>query len=165
MSCQSRYAGEAGVKVRMGKGKQVVIDEYESQARLRQPIYFVASRADRPFMGFESIHSVRMLQGKLSPGRYGITPDAPEAPINPEIDKRSRLTRTWIDEKDYTAPVEWSVSGDSLLIQIFDGDGQTIVIQDGLVAESFRQLWHLMNKALRGAEKYAALPLKAKRAV
>lgn len=162
---RSYARGQTSTRVHTGRGKEAIIWEYQQQAQLKQPIRFVATRAERPFLGFEDIHGVRVLQGELSPGRYGITPDAPEAPINPELDRATKLTRTWIDEKDYTAPVEWSVSGDNLIIQIFDGEGRTIAIQDSLVAESFRQLWQLLDRALRKSDDYRLLPVRARRVI
>lgn len=156
---------QSDTKVHIRAGKDAIVKEYDRQAELRQPIYFVKTRADIPFMGFEVMNTVRAKQGALAPHRYGITPDSPEASANTAIDKHTHLSRTWIDEKDYTAPVEWSVSGDSLVVQTFEGSGRTVSIQDQLIADSFRQLWQLLDKALRGAEAYKTLPHKAKRAI
>jgi len=146
-------------------GKDSILESYDKQAQLRQPIYFVKSRADIPFMGFEAMDEVRRKQGKLSNNRYGITPDSTEAPKNKEIDKSTHLTRTWISENDYTAPVEWSVSGDTLVIQVFDDEGKSIVIRSDLIAKSFIQLWNITDKALRGLVDYKKYPVKASREV
>jgi DNA-binding MarR family transcriptional regulator len=154
-----------GTKIHTSAGKEAIAKEYSKQAELKQPIYFLKTRADVPFMGFEVMNAIRVAQGKLSPNRYGITHDSTESPNEAGIDKKTNLTRTWVDEKDYTAPVEWSVSGDNLLIQVFDADGQTVTIQDGLIAESFRQIWLLLNKSLRDSNVYPLLPIHAKRKI
>jgi predicted transcriptional regulator len=160
------YVQSSGTtKVRTSIGKEAIVREYQQQAELGHPLYFVKARSDIPFLGFETIHAVRVRQGQLSPARYGITTDTPEAPKDSAIDRHTKLTRTWIDEKDYTAPVEWSMGGDTLLIQVLDGDGRTITIQDELVAESFKQLWQLMDRSIRNTDGYQSLPVKAKRMI
>lgn len=158
------YTKNLGItKVRTETGREAIRKAYEDQAELHQPIYFFSTRADVPFMSYETMHNIRVLQGNLVPQRYGITPDVPEATINPSIDQHTKLTRTWSDEKNLTAPVEWSVAGNDLVMQIFEGEGRTVVVQDELVAESFRQLWHILDKALRDNEDYDKLPRKARR--
>lgn len=146
-------------------GKESIIDSYDEQIQQRQPIYFIKSRTDIPFMGFEVMDEVRRKQGRLSNARYGITTDSSEASKNKTIDKSTNLTRTWIDVNDYTAPVEWSVSGDMLTIQVFDDEGKSIVIKSDLVAESFTQLWHITDEALRASDDYKKYPVKAAREV
>ncbi|HXR50428.1 MAG TPA: hypothetical protein VN778_05380, partial [Verrucomicrobiae bacterium] len=54
-------------------------------------------------------------------------------------------------------------SGDELLIEVFEGSGRVIRIQDGEVAESFRQLWHLIDKQTRSAPGYQTYSPSAKR--
>jgi predicted transcriptional regulator len=156
---------QSSVKVETLTGKESIIKAYDQQAKNGQQIYFLKSRTDITFMGFEVMDRVRKDQGKLSKHRYGVTPDSPEASKNKDIDKRTNLTRTWINESDYTSPVEWSVSGDSIVIQVFDGDGSTVVIENELIAESFRQVWKITDKALRNTSTYKLFPVKAKRTV
>lgn len=146
-------------------GKEAIIEGYDNQAQQRQPIYFIKSRADIPFMGFEVMDEVRHRQAKLSNARYGITTDSAEAPKNKEIDRRTNLARTWVNENDYTAPVEWSVCGDTLVIQVFDDEGKSVVIRSDLIAQSFTQIWHIADKALRSSADYKKLPVKAARMV
>lgn len=157
--------GQKSSRVRTSTGKNAMVKEYEEQAEQHQPIYFIKSRADVPFMGFDIMDPVRKIQIHAAPERYGITTDSPEAFVNPELDKKNNLNRTWINESDYTAPVEWSLSGNNLIIQIFDGEGRTVTIEDLLIAESFRQLWRLLDKSVRASTSYQALPHKAKRNV
>jgi predicted transcriptional regulator len=151
------------ISVETSFGKNSIIDAYSKQAQQQKPIYFIRSRADIPFMGFEIMDSVRRKQGELTKARYGITPDSIEAPINKEIDNSSFLSRTWVGEDDYTSPVEWSVNGDNIVIQVFDGKGETMVINNHLIAESFAQLWHITDNALKNSNSYSKFPIKAKR--
>lgn len=155
----------SGTGVKIHQGKAAVKTAYEHQASLKQPMYFIKSRYDIPFMGYEAMDYLRRLAINLGFKRYGITQDSPEAPINPQIDKNSNLQRTWVDPTDYTAPVEWSIAGDELNITVFDKEPQTIQIKNGLVAESFVQIWKLLDKNLKANPKYKDLPHGAKRKV
>lgn len=163
---QNKYKKQkTDVRTEVLIGKDSILESYAKQVQQKQPIYFVKSRADIPFMGFEAMDEVRRKQGKLSNDRYGITPDSVEAPKNKEIDRNTNLTRTWINENDYIAPVEWSVSGDMLVIQVFEDEGKSIVIKSDIIAKAFIQLWHITDKALRSSVDYKKHPIKASRKV
>jgi hypothetical protein len=151
------------VEVKAYHGAAKLKRQYEHQAEQKQPIYFIKSRADLPVMGYEFMDAVRRLATTHGNQRYGITTDSLEAPANPEIDARTNLTRTWIDEDDYTAPVEWSVSGDEVTLFVFEKDGSAIRITSPAVADSLRQIFALLDKSLRTAPGYDALPRKAGR--
>lgn len=145
------------------QGKAAMVSAYESQIQAEQPIYFVRTRADIPFMGFETMDRIRKLVSGGKTKRYGITPDSVESPINPKIDKKTNLSRTWVASEAYISPVEWTVSGDKLLIQVFEGDGKVIEIDDQVVAESFRELWKIMDANLKANPAYEIFPRSAKR--
>ena len=161
---QNKYRKQkTDVRTEVLVGKESIVESYNKQVQQRQPIYFVKSRSDIPFMGFEVMDGVRRKQGKLSKDRHGITTDSAEASKNKAIDRSTHLTRTWINENDYTAPVEWSVSGDTLVIQVFEDEGKSVVIRSDLIAKSFIQLWHITDKALRSSVDYNKRPAKASR--
>lgn len=146
-------------------GKKAMVAAYEQQARTQQPIYFIKARADIPFLGFEAMDNIRTLPAKNGTTRFGITPDGHESSAKPEIDQNSNLTRTWLDNEAYTAPVEWAVSGNQILIQVFSDAGRTIIIEDKQVAESFQQLWKVIDVSLRANPAYSQLPKRAARQV
>ena len=130
-------------------GTEAMVSAYEVQAAHGKPIYFIKSRADIPFLGYEVMDRLRRIPYKqYGTLRYGITPNAPEVPDS-TVDHAAGLTRTIVAIEDYTAPVEWSVSGDELIITIFDGEGRTITIRDALVAQSFEQVWRLAAEERR----------------
>lgn len=158
-----RSTGQSNVESR--SGKQQMVETYEQQAVAGEPIYFVKTRADIPFLGFDTMDRLRRLPAAQGTPRYGITPDGTEGSANPEIDARATLTRTWVDSESYTAPVEWTVSGDQMAIQIFEGDGRVIIIEDAAVAGAFRQLWQLTDRALRSDPAYKQLPRLAQRKI
>jgi predicted transcriptional regulator len=130
-------------------GNQAIINAYERQAEAQAPIYFIKSRADIPFMGFETMDRLRRLPNlRHKTKRHGITPQALEVP-GPQADIDSNLTRRFVPSEAYTAPVEWSKSGDELLITVFEGAGRVIRIQDALVADAFEQVWQLAGATLK----------------
>jgi predicted transcriptional regulator len=138
-------------------GKQAVIQAFRQQIDLRQPVYFIRSQADIPSLGFEAMHEIRVAPAHYGQDRFGITPDVLNGPITPQGDQRSNLTRTWVKKEDYTAPVEWSVSGSMLLIVLYGQEPHAISIVNPIIAEAFRQLWHIMDSTLRAMPYYNQL--------
>lgn len=151
--------------VRTFRGNPAVKSLYISQAKKKEPIYFIKTRTDIPTMGHETMDAIRRLPAKLGTERYGITPDVPEAILNPAIDRSANLTRTWIHADDYTAPVEWTVSGDELLIISFEKEASAIRIKNPVVAKAFKQLWHLLDRNVRQVTEYKKLPKQAQRKI
>ena len=116
---------------------------------------------DIPALGFETMHEIRTMPARFGKRRYGITPDiSTGTTANSEGDERSNLARTWVRQEDYTAPVEWSVSGSSLLIVVFADEPHAVTIDNPLIAEAFRQMWHIMDSCLRTMPYYGDLPRK-----
>lgn len=153
----------ASVDVKAYHGASKLMRQFERQAEQKQPIYFIKSRADIPTMGYEFMDEARHLTNKYSTQRFGITPDSVEAPANPDIDARNNLTRTWVNEDDYTATVEWSVSGDEVTIFVYEKDGSAVRITSPAIADSLRQVFALLDKQLRADPGYGSLPHKAGR--
>jgi predicted transcriptional regulator len=155
---RQQYSRNSSFSASSLAGKQAMMDAYESQSQKGAPIYFIKSRSDIPFMGHDSMSNIRIKQANTAPKRYGITTDSPEAKLAPNLN----LERTWIKETDYTAPIEWSSSGNELIIQVFDGSGGVIRIDNALIAESFRQIWSFANRAIINNPDYVHMPKKAR---
>lgn len=163
---QQRYLkGNKHTDVRAAYGKVGMLQAYRSHYQPGKDVRFIKSRADIPFMGYETMDAMRKEGRKQNVQRYGITPDVAEAPNDPAIDARNNLTRTWMSADAYTSPVEWTVSGDELIIMNFTGNGGVITIRDETIAESFRQLWQLLDTSLRESPNYKHLPRKAGRKI
>lgn len=152
-------------EVQTYRGNVAVKAVYEHQAKLQQPIYFIKTRDDIPALGFETMDFIRRLPANSNTPRFGITPDSPEGALNPELDRRSNLTRTWIDAGSYTAPVEWTVAGEELIIVNFADKTSAIRIKNSVVADSFKQLWSALDGSLRANPEYKKMPKRAKRKV
>ena len=143
--------------VQVVTGRTAVADAYRHQVMPSQPIYFIRSQADIPTMGYETMRDIRVAPARQGQKRYGITPDTHAADAR-YGDTRSELTRTWVRREDYTAPVEWSVCGPTLLIVLFGKEPHAITISNPVVADAFRQLWHILDTTLRAMPYYTSLP-------
>ncbi len=140
-------------------GRTQVADAYRSQIRQKETIYFIRSRTDIPIMGFDTMHEIRTSPARYGARRFGINPDiSTGTTTNPSASERSNFKRTWVKQEDYTAPVEWSVSGSTLLVIIFEDEPHAITIESPVIAEAFRQLWHIMDTCLRAMPYYKELP-------
>lgn len=138
-------------QVEKAQGKTAILESYKAQADQRETIYFIKSRFDIPFMGYDTMEKLRGLPAKAGTQRYGLTPYTPEAKASLRDDDRMNLRRTWVPAEEYTAPVEWSVSGDKLYITVFEGRGRIIKISDSVIADSFKQIWDIADKRLKKA--------------
>ena len=139
-------------------GHAAVVEAYNNQLNLKKPVYFIRSRADIPTLGFETMHKIRTNPARHGQSRYGITPDITKGPVNPASDKRSGLDRTWVKQEDYTAPVEWSLCGPTLLIVIFGPEPQAVTIANPVITEAFLQLWKLLQASIKAMPYYKDLP-------
>lgn len=139
-------------------GHDAVVEAYHAQIRLLKPIYFLRSRADISSLGFDAMHEIRVKPARHGVQRYGITPDMSTGPISPKTDERSNLERTWVRHEDYNSPVEWSISGSTLLIVLFGAEPHAITITNPVIADSFLQIWKLLNSMLQAMPYYKKLP-------
>ncbi|MGH7240649.1 MAG: helix-turn-helix domain-containing protein [Candidatus Saccharimonadales bacterium] len=155
---RQKYNKNSSISLSSFAGKQAMISAYERQGQKGEPIYFIKSRSDIPFMGYDLMSSIRTQQSHKVPKRYGITTDSPEAQLSADFN----LERTWINEEAYRAPIEWSVSGNELIVQVFDGNGAVIRIEHALIADSFRQIWSLASRAIQDDANYPGMPQKAR---
>lgn len=141
-------------------GRSKVADAYRQQIDQLEPIFFIRSRSDIPVMGFDTMHELRVAPSRHNIKRFGITPDLGTGTTSSNGDDRSNLARTWIKQEYYTAPVEWSVSGSTLLIVLFGSEPHAITITNPVIADAFRQIWHVLDSCLRSMPYYSDLPRK-----
>lgn len=154
------HTDQPGVKIVTGRAD--VANAYREQIQQQETVYFIRSRADIPVMGFDVMEAVRTAPARYSLQRCGITPDmGTGTTANSETDIRSNLDRTWVKQEDYTAPVEWSVCGSTLLIVVFENEPHAITIESPVIAEAFRQLCVLLSATLKTMPYYSDLPRKA----
>ena len=148
--------------VRFYQGEAELKDIYFDQIRTKQPIYIIRPDYNMDIYDFDYMTKIRHLARKAGIQRYAITPDRDMAPKNyKESDPFMLLKRTWLKADEYTAPVEWNAYGDKLAIMSFGQEAIGTIIESPQIAESFRQLYKLLDTGLRSRPGYDKMPLKA----
>lgn len=150
------YSEQPGV--RFFQGKDGIEEVYKDQLRSGKPIRIVRSWKDRDFFG-KGVYSI----WRKRPAKHGIptimlSPDVPDANNNPELDKKLLFTRTWMNQDDYTAPVEWDIYGDKVSVISFGEEAIGMIIESPQIAESMRQMFALMERGLKANPRYDELP-------
>jgi len=140
------HAGGEQPQVTYYKGKKELKDMFVQQMEQEgRELYFIRSKADVPYFGLEMMHELRMLAPKYKKRRIGITPIVYYSRATAQKDARSGgLKRAWLKGEEYTAPVEWAVSGNLLQAIYMDSEGYGISISHPEIAESFRQILQLL---------------------
>jgi predicted transcriptional regulator len=165
--------------IRYFEGPEGLARINKDQLLTNKPLKFIRSTADAGFLSFAGLHKMRNNFPRFGIPRETIIQDylpyeLPEDNRMPveESDKYMRLRRTWIDAKDYTAPVEWAVYGNKLSIVQYGEQAMGMVIESAPIAEAFRQLYSLLDEGIRRRpdypsypkrEKYTAIPEQAKK--
>lgn len=158
---QQYYIKHERPGIRFFEGKKGIEEIFRLQIKEGKPIYFLRTRADIKFFGFNFMHKIRNLAPKAKIPRFAFTPDAIEAPTDLEKDRKEMLMeRTWYKNEDYTAPVEWSVYGDKISIISFGNEAIGTVIESPQIAESLRQIFKLLDEGLKRRPDYNMLPNK-----
>lgn len=146
---QKYYQNAESINLEVVNGPKAVAELYRKQIKIGETIHFIRTRADIPSMGFDTMHEIR-----TAPSRHGIDRKGilgvknSDSTVNLEQHKRTNHEVTWMEEKLYDAPVEWSVTKSSLLICAFGQEPQAVLIVNPLIAGAFLQLRELMNSLL-----------------
>lgn len=158
------HAGGEQPKVKHYKGKseleRMYIKQLEEQGR---ELYFIRSKADIPYFSLDKMLEIRNLAPKYKKRRFGITPILFHSQSDPRKDaKAGGLKRAWINSEEYTSPVEWAVSGNSVQAILLKNEGYGVSIEHPEIAESFRQILQLLFKYIHASPGYYELPKIAK---
>ncbi len=150
--------------VRYFTGKEEIKDIFVDQVKTGKPIHFIHTIAGIDFYTYEQMHVLRMMAVNAGLPRFALTPDTKLAHANyKEADKHALLTRTWMEENDYTAPVEWGVYGDKTYIISYGEEAMGMTIESTEIAASFRQLFRMLDRGQRSQPWYQELPRLARK--
>ena len=151
--------------VRYYVGKEEIKEIFAEQVKVGKPINFIHTISGIDFYGYDQMHLIRMMAVKAGIPRYALTPDTAKATMDyKETDGRFLLNRTWMQENDYTAPVEWGSYGDTTYIISFGKEALGMTIESPQIAESFRQLFAMLDRGQRAQPWYGELPRLAQKA-
>ena len=149
--------------IRYFQGKDELMEVYLDQIKSKLPIYIIRPDYNMDIYDFEFMSEIRHMARKAGIQRYAITPDRAKAPINyKKSDPYMLLKRTWIKKDDYHSPVEWVAYGNKLAIMSFGNEATGVIIESPQIAESFRELYKLLDSKIRLDPDYEKLPQKAR---
>jgi predicted transcriptional regulator len=162
MSTYTKVHDQPGI--RFFQGKLEIREIFQAIAKSKTPVRFLHTIAGIDFYGYEHMHFLRMLAVNAGIERFALTPDTPLATQNyATTDKRFYLQRTWLQQEDYTAPVEWGVFDNKLYIISYGQEALGMVIESEQIADAFRQILALLERGQRLLPDYNLLPKLAKR--
>lgn len=156
------FHGNEKPGVKFYQGKEQLKNIFKDQILTNETIYIIRSNYEHDAYDFEEMTEIRHASRKAGIKRCAITPDLEKSPRNwKESDPHMLLERTWMTKNDYTAPVEWNAYGNKVAIISYGDEIIGTIIESPQIAESFRQLYALIDSGLRNRPDYSALPVNA----
>jgi sugar-specific transcriptional regulator TrmB len=150
--------------VRYFQGQAEIAQIFQEIAGAHDEVVFVHTSAGVDYYGFDTMHQLRMLAPNNNVTRRALTPDTLLATKNfSQTDSSVLLNRTWLQTDDYTAPVEWGNFDDKLYIISYGKEAMGLIIDSQQIADSFRQLFTLLERGQHLLPNYALLPKLASR--
>ncbi len=155
--------------VRHFQGVQGLKAIYDDQIREGKEVVYLRATSDIRGFADNELHLIRNKFPANNIPRRAITQDrelpnpepGPRIPIA-QSDELMQLSRTWIDECDYDAPVEWSAYGDKLSIISFGDEVMGMIIESPQIAEGFRQMFKMLDEGIRRRPDYHEMPRNVK---
>lgn len=145
--------------IRYYQGQAEIREIFEEVAKAKEEVVFVHTKAGADYYGFETMHRLRMLAVNNKVTRRALTPDGIEATKDhKKTDPLVLLERTWMKRSDYTAPVEWGAFDNKVYLIAYGEDALGLVIESQPVADSFKQLFSLLERGQRSQPWYEKLP-------
>lgn len=151
--------------IRYFNGVDGVRQIYQDQLDDARSITFTMSFGIRDFYGDQGMHEIRNEFPKRGIQRHVFYPDVahtfepgePTTPID-ESDRLMLLKRTWVDNEDLKAPVEWSVYGNKVSIISLGSEVVGMIIESPQIAASLLEIFNLLDRKIRVAPGYNKLP-------
>lgn len=148
--------------VRFFQGEAEIKKVFQEIAKAEEEVVFIHTKAGADYYGFDIMHNLRMLAVKKGVQRRALTPDNKDATKDyAKTDPLFHLERTWFGQNDYTLPVEWGAFDDKLYIISYGDEALGMIIESKPIADSFKQLFKLLERGQRALPEYASLPALA----
>lgn len=153
--------------IRYFHGKDGVREVYKDQLDTAEPVITIHSREVVQSFGVEQMHTIRNQFPAKGIDRHVFYPDVePIIPTGEETipitksDELMRTTRTWLQEGDLNAPVEWALYGNKLSIISLGSEFVGMIIESPQITASFREILTLLDKKIRTEPSYKTMPQK-----
>lgn len=146
--------------IRLFQGKDGIRQIYADQIATGQDILIVRTPDDIRFFPYDEMLKIRLAARDHGIHRHKIEPDypRPDTPVGLPSKEERLLTETWVAEGGYTAPVEWDIYGNKVAVISFGKEAIGMIIDSPQIAESMRQLYHLLVAGLHRQPGYDQLP-------
>ena len=144
------------------QGKSEISKIFVEASKAKTDVCFIHTDKGIDFYGFDVMHGLRNLAPKAGVKRRALTPDVKRGTKDYKLkDPMVLLERTWLDNNDYTAPVEWGVFDNKLYIISYGQEAFGLTIESNQIAEAFRQLFKIIETKQRLQVNYDKLPVYA----
>ncbi|HEY5152373.1 MAG TPA: helix-turn-helix domain-containing protein [Candidatus Saccharimonadales bacterium] len=148
--------------VRYFQGESEIQQIFETIAKSKEEVVYVNTKSGIDFYGFPTMHNLRMLAPNHGIKRRALTADVAAAPKDYRTkDPLVLLKRTWLKESDYTTPVEWGAFDNKLYIISYGQEALGLLIESQQIADSFKELFKLLERGQKLLPDYAKLPRNA----
>lgn len=140
------YSEQPGV--RFFQGQDGLREIFDDMLRTQKEVYLIRSPSDVGYYDKQFFQTFQTKKAKLGIKTIALTPDHSTANRDPAIDEKFLLERTWLPKDAYTGASDWYVYGDKMAIISYGEEGIGMIIDSPLIAESFKQLFCLLQKSL-----------------
>jgi sugar-specific transcriptional regulator TrmB len=148
--------------IRYFQGESEIRQIFEAIGESKEEVVYVNTKSGIDFYGFSTMHNLRMLAPNHNVKRRALTADVAAAPKDYRVkDPLVLLKRTWFKESDYTTPVEWGAFDNKLYIISYGQEALGLLIESQQIADSFKELFKLLERGQKLLPDYAKLPRNA----
>lgn len=139
------YAFTEKPGIRLLQGLEGLKEIYTDTLRTKQDVYFMRTPKEVEFLGDDFFERYKTRRAKLGITTHAFTPGPPSAQKSAG-DKAYKMIRTWMNPRDYDAPVEVNVYGDKVGFLVYGEEIMGVIVQNKHIAESMRQIFTMLKK-------------------
>lgn len=136
--------------IRLLQGEEGLKEIYTDTLRTKSDIYFLRTPSEVKVMGDDFYMRYKQKRAELGIKTYALTKKTAFSRMLANEDKKNRMERTWIDDDEYTAPVEINIYGDRVAFLAFGEEVMGVIVQSAAIAESMRQVFDIIRESKKG---------------
>lgn len=141
------------------QGVAGIANIFKEITNAQEEVVFIHTPKGIDFYGFAEMHNLRMLAPLAGVKRRALVPDNVLAARDyATSDPQVLLERTWMKYNDYTSPVEWGAYDNKVYCISYGQDAMGIMIESQPIADSFKQLFLLLERGQKLLPDYRQLP-------
>jgi sugar-specific transcriptional regulator TrmB len=133
--------------IRYFQGKEGIQQIFSDMLATSKDVYLLRSPEDVRFYDEKFFAEFRKKRSLLNIHTYALTVDIASAIHDPELDIKNKFIRTWLPADAYSGQVEWDIYGNKVALISYGNEALGIVIESAQIADSFRQVFQLLQKS------------------